>query len=74
MPRPRKTVRTVFKHIGIPEDLAAKMEIHLFSTVEGKIPLGAQQEFITGLLRDYFEGRTTAEPFEPIDLTSELVG
>jgi len=54
MPRPLKTVRTVYFHIGIPEDLAAQVKLHLFSEVEGKIPLGAQQEFFVSLLREYF--------------------
>ena len=62
MSRPKKTVRTVFKNIGLPEDLVVKMELELYSEVEGRIPLGAQQDFFTRLLRDYFErdhdGRT----------------
>ena len=58
MARPRKTIRTVFKNIGIPEDLAARVELHLYSEVEGKIPLGAQQEFFTKLLRDFFDQMT----------------
>ncbi len=54
MARPKKTIRTIFKNIGLPEDLVAKLELHLYSEVEGRIPLGAQQEFFTKLLRDYF--------------------
>jgi len=54
MARPRKTVRTVPKNICLPEDLVAKLELELYSEVEGKIPFGAQQEFFTKLLRDYF--------------------
>ena len=54
MARPKKTVRTVPKNICLPEDLVAKMELELYSEVEGKIPFGAQQEFFTRLLRDYF--------------------
>jgi hypothetical protein len=55
MARPKKTIRTIYKNIGIPEDLAAKMELELYSEVEGKIPFGAQQEFLTKLLRAYFD-------------------
>jgi len=58
----------VFKHIGLPEDLAGKMELHLYSEVEGKIPLGAQQEFITQLLRDYFDGRTAESAYNTVEL------
>lgn len=54
MARPKKTIRTIFKNIALPEDLAAKVELHLYSELEGKIPFGAQQEFFSQLLRDYF--------------------
>ena len=56
MARPKKTVRTVFKNIGIPEDLAEKVKAELHSELEGKVPFGAQQEFYTKLLREYFDG------------------
>jgi len=55
MARPRKTIRTVYTNIGIPEDLAARVQLELYSELEGKIPFGAQQEFYTKLLREYFE-------------------
>jgi hypothetical protein len=58
MARPTKTIRTIFKNIGIPEDLVARMELELYSEIEGRIPFGAQQEFFTKLLREYFDGKT----------------
>ena len=57
MSRPLKTVRTVYLHVGIPEDLAAQLKLHLFSDLEGKIPMGAQQEFFTQLLRAEFAAK-----------------
>jgi hypothetical protein len=57
MARPKKTFRTVPKNICLPEDLVAKLELELYSEVEGKIPFGAQQEFFTKLLRDYFDNK-----------------
>lgn len=54
MPRPKRTVRTIYKNIALPEDLVAKLELELFSEVEGRIPFGSQQEFFTKLLRQYF--------------------
>ena len=54
MPRPKNTVKTVYKNIGLPEDLVVRIEVHLFSELEGKIPFGAQQEFFEALVRDYF--------------------
>lgn len=54
MPRPRKTIKSISKHIMLPEDIVLRMEDYLFSDVEGRIPQGAQQELIVSLLRDFF--------------------
>lgn len=54
MPRPLKTIRTVNKNIALPEDLVAQLELHLYSELEGRIPFGAQQEFFTTLLQNFF--------------------
>ena len=56
MSRPKKTIPTVNFKVGLPEDLAEKVELHLFSEVEGTIPLGAKQEFFTMLVRGFFNG------------------
>lgn len=56
MARPKKTVRTVFKNIALPEDLANKVDLYLWSELEGKIPFGAQQEFFTRLVTEFFQG------------------
>ena len=54
MARPKKTIRTIFKTIGLPEDLVARLELDLFSELEGRVPLGAQQEFFTKLIREHY--------------------
>jgi len=54
MPRPPKTIRTVYFNIGIPEDLAARIKLALYSDLEEKIPHGAQQEFFTNLVKEHF--------------------
>ena len=61
MSRPRNTVRTVYSHIGLPEDLAAQVELHLYSEVEGKVPHGAKQEFFAQLVREFFRPKTKGE-------------
>jgi hypothetical protein len=55
MARPPKTIKSVYKNIAIPEHLAARLELELYSPVEGKIPHGAQQLLFTKLLEDYFQ-------------------
>lgn len=54
MPRPRNVTRTVFKNIGLREDLAARLELELYSPAERRIPLGAQQRLFNQLLEDHF--------------------
>lgn len=54
MARPKNTLRTIQVNLAIPEDLVARMELSLFSEVEGKIPHGARSELIARLLREHF--------------------
>lgn len=54
MGRPRKTVPPIRFGCCLPSDLNNRMEKHLFSEVEARIPHGAKSNFIEGLVRDYF--------------------
>lgn len=53
MPRPKKTVRSVYIHVGLPEDIVARVELELYSEAERRIPFGAWQKLITALLRQH---------------------
>lgn len=52
--RPQKTVKSIQMNISLPEDLAARIKLHLWSDVEGKIPHGVQSAFFEKLLREFF--------------------
>ena len=54
MARTKKPERTIQKNIAIPEDICARMELELYSPLEGRIPFGAQQELIVSLLRAHY--------------------
>jgi len=54
MSRPKGITRRISKNISLPEDIVARMELELFSEVDGRIPIGAQSQLIEQLLRDYF--------------------
>jgi len=54
MSRPARVVRTISKNIALPEDLVARLELELYSDLEGKIPFGAQAKFFEDLLRRHF--------------------
>ena len=56
MARPISTIRTLSKNLRLSEEVCAKMELHLFSEAEGRIPVGAQSNLIDDLLRAYFAG------------------
>lgn len=54
MPRPRKTDRPVEKNISLPTSTVARVELELFSELEGKVPFGAWQKFLVGLIDEHF--------------------
>lgn len=54
MPRAKNTVPTLQLNVAIPTDLMAKLELFLYSEVEGKVPHGAKSELIVNLLRNHF--------------------
>lgn len=51
MPRPRKAIRPIEKNISLPEDIVARVDLELFSEVEGKVPFGAWQRYVEALIR-----------------------
>ena len=57
MPRPRKTDRPVEKNISLPQSIVAQVELELWSDLEGKVPFGAWQRYITGLIAQDMHAR-----------------
>lgn len=57
MPRPKQTVKSAFRNIALPEPLADRLDLELYSELEGRIPTGAYKLFFTNLLEQYFEQR-----------------
>lgn len=60
MSRPKSHSRTINKHFSLPEDIVARLELELFSEAEGRVPVGAQAELVTALLRKHFEQQDAA--------------
>lgn len=46
-----------FLNLQLPLDVRAKLDLHLFSELEGRVPKGAYQRFFLERLREFFEGR-----------------
>ncbi len=51
-------VPTVLLHVALPLDVHTKLTAHLFSELEGRVPKGAYQTFLTEHLREIFAGKS----------------
>lgn len=51
---PVKIIPSERINLHIPADIKAKLDLHLFSEAEGRIPKGAYSKFFEPILRDYF--------------------
>jgi len=51
MARPRKAVRPLEKTISLPEDLAVRVDLKLFSELEGRVPHGRWSKYVEELIR-----------------------
>ena len=50
MARPKKTDRPIEKNISLPQSVVVRVELELFSELEGKVPFGAWQRYILRLV------------------------
>lgn len=54
MPRPKSLIPKTRVEIQLHSDLVARMDLLLFSDVQGRVPYGAREEFIANLIREHF--------------------
>lgn len=52
--RPKLAVPSRSLNTHLDEALMARLDLELFSALEGRVPKGAYQRFFNSLLRDYF--------------------
>lgn len=62
MPRPRKTDRPVEKTINIPSSITTKVDLILWSALEGKVPHAAWSKYVVGLIEADLRARAKLEP------------
>lgn len=55
MPKPRNTNAPTRLDLAIPEDLRARLDLLLYSELEGRVPHGAYARFFCSRLREHFE-------------------
>jgi hypothetical protein len=54
MPRRPNIDRPTRLELKLPESLRAKLDLHLFSEVEGRVPKGGYQAFFEQRIREFF--------------------
>lgn len=75
--RPPKILRPVKMTIYLPEDVKAKLDLHLFSAVEGRVPHGDYSKFISERVREFFDVASPAAKlvaFKTLIQQTELSG
>jgi len=54
MPRPRNAVRTKDFHVMLPAEEFDRLDFHLWSDAEKRIPHAAKAKWVTERIREYF--------------------
>lgn len=57
MPRPKNLDPTIYIRVGLPQLLWTRLNLFLFSEIEGRVPLGKYQEFFVSRIQEFFEHR-----------------
>lgn len=74
MSRAKNIVPTEPLFVRLPAELKAKLDLHLFSEVEGRVPFGSHQTFISERLRDFFSSESLdLSPYAPLSAPGTLV-
>jgi hypothetical protein len=58
--RPPNVLRPTKLTTNLPEDIRAKLDLHLFSPVEGRIPHGAYSKFLAERVKEFFDPQSPA--------------
>ena len=57
MGRPANTIKSIEKCVSIPQPLAVKVDLVLYSELEGRVPHGAWARYITALIAEDLQRR-----------------
>ena len=76
MARPRNAIPSRELSIMLDEQIATRLELHLWSEAEQRLPYAARQKFITARLREYFERKSLdlAPYFHDLPTGSQIHG
>lgn len=74
MPRRPNPTPSVILTTALPGEVHARMTLHLYSELEGRVPQGAYREFLSELIREFFDHRLfDLAPFAATDPGRYLV-
>ena len=57
MPRPARAVKAVEKSISLPRELCTRVDLALYSDLEGRVPFGAWSKVVEALLNKWLTDR-----------------
>ena len=57
MPARKLVTPTRLLHVALPEPVLARLDLHLWSEVEARVPKGAYQSFLVELINEFFTSR-----------------
>lgn len=57
MPRKAKLDAPMQMCLKLPTSVRTKLDLHLYSELEQRVPMGAYQEFFIERIRDFFDSR-----------------
>ena len=57
MSRPRKALRSIAKHVTLPEDLVALVDLELYSEAIGRVPYSAWTGLLDTLLTQWLKDK-----------------
>lgn len=66
-------IRPVKLTTTFPEDVHAKLHLHLYSKVEGRVPKGAIQAFLIERIREYFDSDRVCVTSQEADIVGWLI-
>jgi len=55
MPRPRNLEPSIPLKLKLPESVRVRLDLHLFSPLEGRVPQGRYQEFFIDRIKEFFD-------------------
>jgi hypothetical protein len=52
MPKPKNPIPSIQKNLSLPLDLVAKVDLELYSPLEGRVPHSAWARYVSQLIRE----------------------